>query len=320
MHLCYPQCPNPEGAPAPEFSPERAPASLSIPERANVPEFSPERAPASLSIPERANVPEFSPERAPASLSIPEKANVPEFSPERAPVSPTSPERAPVSKSNPKRNSVPKSSPLVTISVVGSLRVCQSPSVYWLEDSLSPPPASESRTPPQPIGSTMAASSLISAVTWQSLQLCLGLASTILHLGTPLLRLRLVPLAPSGSDRLLHPFSSTFVLCYSGSTVAPRIHTSTIGQPFLLHGSSLCQLHRGPSSWLWPGSRLDSPVASPSCRLPGSSVWSTLVAPWLLPPSFPAWTLFVVLLSGVRPPHEPPLRFPLSPPSVFSTE
>ncbi|KAL0172856.1 hypothetical protein M9458_033167, partial [Cirrhinus mrigala] len=37
-----------------------------------------------------------------------------------------------------------------TICVVGSPRVCQSPSASWLEDTSSLPPASESRTPPRP--------------------------------------------------------------------------------------------------------------------------------------------------------------------------
>ncbi|KAL0186787.1 hypothetical protein M9458_018457, partial [Cirrhinus mrigala] len=56
--------------------------------------------------------------------------------------------------------------------------------------------------------------------------------------------------------------------------------------PFLLHGTSLCRLHRGSSSWLWPGSHKS-----------------------LLPLS-PPWTLFFVLLPDVRPFPEPPSKFP----------
>ncbi|KAL0154071.1 hypothetical protein M9458_050624, partial [Cirrhinus mrigala] len=43
----------------------------------------------------------------------------------------------------------PSAHPQPTISVVGSLQVCQSPSVSWLEDPSSPPPASESQTLPR---------------------------------------------------------------------------------------------------------------------------------------------------------------------------
>ncbi|KAL0183551.1 hypothetical protein M9458_019247 [Cirrhinus mrigala] len=44
----------------------------------------------------------------------------------------------------------PAAHPQSTICAVGSLRVCQSPSASWLEDPSSPPPASESWTPPRP--------------------------------------------------------------------------------------------------------------------------------------------------------------------------
>ncbi|KAL0173835.1 hypothetical protein M9458_029803, partial [Cirrhinus mrigala] len=40
--------------------------------------------------------------------------------------------------------------------------------------------------------------------------------------------------------------------------------------PFLLHGSFLRWLHRRPSSWLWPGSRLAPPAPSPAFCLPDS--------------------------------------------------
>ncbi|KAL0158486.1 hypothetical protein M9458_046562, partial [Cirrhinus mrigala] len=41
--------------------------------------------------------------------------------------------------------------PQLAICAVESPRVCQSPSVSWLEDPLFLPPASESRTPPWPV-------------------------------------------------------------------------------------------------------------------------------------------------------------------------
>ncbi|KAL0177314.1 hypothetical protein M9458_026208, partial [Cirrhinus mrigala] len=44
----------------------------------------------------------------------------------------------------------PSAHPQPTICAVGSPQVCQSPSVSWLEDPSSPPPASESWTPPRP--------------------------------------------------------------------------------------------------------------------------------------------------------------------------
>ncbi|KAL0173702.1 hypothetical protein M9458_029670, partial [Cirrhinus mrigala] len=44
----------------------------------------------------------------------------------------------------------PIAHPQSTICAVGSPRVCQSPSASWLEDPSSPPPASESWTPPRP--------------------------------------------------------------------------------------------------------------------------------------------------------------------------
>ncbi len=57
----------------------------------------------------------------------------------------------------------PSAHPQPTISGVLSPRVCQSPSVSWLDDTLSPPPASESLTLPWPSGK-----SLLSTVARQS--------------------------------------------------------------------------------------------------------------------------------------------------------
>ncbi|KAL0173502.1 hypothetical protein M9458_029470, partial [Cirrhinus mrigala] len=44
----------------------------------------------------------------------------------------------------------PTAHPQPTICAMSSLRVCQFPSVLWLQDPSSPPPASKSWTPPRP--------------------------------------------------------------------------------------------------------------------------------------------------------------------------
>ncbi|KAL0171946.1 hypothetical protein M9458_032257, partial [Cirrhinus mrigala] len=99
----------------------------------------------------------------------------------------------------------PSTHPQPTICVVESTQVCQSPSMSWLEDPLSPAPASESWTPPWPIDPAASQRLLAPAsLPWpisppalpapSSLQLRLGQLSTICRLGT-LLRLHLVPLS-----------------------------------------------------------------------------------------------------------------------------
>ncbi|KAL0159454.1 hypothetical protein M9458_043179, partial [Cirrhinus mrigala] len=161
-----------------------------------------------------------------------------------------------------------------------------------------------------------------------------------LGLSTPLLRLHLIPL----TLRLHQAPSSpgfTLDLCRSGSTAAFRIHPFVLPRPsgsssspwligfpsppqapppppsppspFLLHGSSICWLHRGSPTRLWPGSHLAPTAPSPSSRLPDPP-WFLLFPPWLLSPSSSPWTLFVVLLPGVC----PPLKFPPVPSYVVS--
>ncbi|KAL0176965.1 hypothetical protein M9458_029295, partial [Cirrhinus mrigala] len=56
----------------------------------------------------------------------------------------------PVSATPPLSPDSPTAHPQPTICAVGSPRVCQFPSASWLEDPSSPPPASESWTPPRP--------------------------------------------------------------------------------------------------------------------------------------------------------------------------
>ncbi len=96
-----------------------------------------------------------------------------------------------------------------------------------------------------------------------------GLPDLRLHLSRQSLRLHLGP-----PDPLLHPGSSALCRHLGLHLHLLRRHWSApwSRRPFLLHGSSLRRLHRGPPSWLWPGSRLAPPAPSPSCLRPGSSL------------------------------------------------
>ncbi|KAI2666535.1 Chromatin-remodeling ATPase INO80 [Labeo rohita] len=117
----------------------------------------------------------------------------------------------------------PSAHPQPTISAVGSLQVCQSPSVSWLEDPSSPPPASESQTPPRssdpaapprlsapssppsPVGPPASPGSLVPpAPPW--LVRCPAFTSGLRSSGSA------STLHPTGSVGLLPPSSSTFVL------------------------------------------------------------------------------------------------------------
>ncbi len=197
-------------------------------------------------------------------------------------------------------------------------------SIWMLEDPLSPPPAFESQTPPQPVDPAAPPwllvvepwSTVVSSPPWPSSPLALpgslGLSSTIRRLGTPLLRLRLCQAPPSlrlhlssrshlfrlgPPDPLHHPGSSALRLCLG--LLLRHWSAPWSRQPFLHHGSSLCRLHRGLPSWLWPaGSSCSKSLRSPP------SIWSALAPPW---------TLFAVLHPGVCPPPEPPPGIPSLP-------
>ncbi len=145
-------------------------------------------------------------------------------------------------------------------------------------------------------------------------------------------------LCPTGSVGLLPPASSTMVL----SRQSPRLHPGPpdplhppgslalrlrLGllhhlprrhwsapwnrRPFLLHGSSLRQLHRGPPLWLWlwPGSSLTPPAPNSSCLLPGSSLLRHPHGLCLPGPS----------QMSVPPEPPPKYRTPSSPCSFYST-
>ncbi|KAL0159608.1 hypothetical protein M9458_043333, partial [Cirrhinus mrigala] len=107
-------------------------------------------------------------------------------------------------------------------------------------------------------GYTMAPSSLLSPL----------LLLSILRLGTPLLWLHLVPLAPSGSSISPAPLWSISHLFHLGSLDPPRHRDSSV----LCLGLG----HHGSSSWLWPGSYLSivstqDSVLRPPPRCPSSS-------------------------------------------------
>ncbi|KAL0151939.1 hypothetical protein M9458_052746, partial [Cirrhinus mrigala] len=124
------------------------------------------------------------------------------------------------------------------------------------------------------------------------------------------------PLQTSGSPpRLPEPWALPWP---SGSSVSPWI----IGSP---------SPPRAPPPLVGP---LESSALPPPWLLPPSAPpWATIMAaawvssgsscsgslrspPWLLPPSTSSWTLFVVLLSGVCPPPEPPPTLTLLLPSL----
>ncbi len=156
---------------------------------------------------------------------------VPTSSPERAPVPEFRPESPEAHKCLPPTRSClllrcrlvcPSARPQPTISTVGAPRDCHPPASLWREYPLTPPPASKLRTPPRSDEPSAAPWLLApSSPPWPgsplappgSLRLRLGLASIIRCLGTPLLRLRLVPSslrlrqAPSSPQLLLSPLS-----------------------------------------------------------------------------------------------------------------
>ncbi|KAI2660085.1 RNA-binding protein Hfq [Labeo rohita] len=104
----------------------------------------------------------------------------------------------------------------------------------WLEDPLSPPPASESRTPPRPIDPVATLWLLVStSPPWSGSRL--ASPGSLVPLDLPwAVAVHPAPRdftppalpRPSGSVRLLHPSGSTLVLCRSSSTAASRIHAS----------------------------------------------------------------------------------------------
>ncbi|KAI2646012.1 Obscurin [Labeo rohita] len=129
--------------------------------------------------------------------------------------------------------------PQLTICAVGSPRVCQSPSVSWLEDPSSSPPASESWTPPwpsDPAAPPRLSAPSISTVARQSTS-CTGLhrpSGSALVSRRPTFASGLYSsgcassLRPSGSVDLLPPTGTASVLCRSGPAADLRISVSAL--------------------------------------------------------------------------------------------
>ncbi len=161
-----------------------------------------------------------------------------------------------------------------TLSLVGlsahhlCAAICQSPSASWLEDPWSPPPASESRTPPRHVDP----------------------AAPISHYGSylPHLHCRPVSRAPSslGSTLVCRRPSAASGLHSSGSVrlLVNLVHRLTVSasgssstcfawsrQPFF-HHFFLAWLLCGPLLFLGSGSHLAPPAPSPFCLFPGSSL------------------------------------------------
>ncbi len=146
-----------------------------------------------------------------------------------------------------------------------------------------------------------------------SLQLHLGPQSLRLRRGSPDLHLRLGRQSPRlhpGPPDPLHPPGSLALRLRFGllhHLLRRRWSAPWSRRQSLLHGSSLRRLHRGPSSWLWPGSSCAPPAPGPSCLFPGSSLLRHL--PGLCQPAPPgcsssSWASALV-----------PTRFP--PPLLF---
>ncbi|KAI2650157.1 Transcription elongation regulator 1 [Labeo rohita] len=231
----------------------------------------------------------------------------------------------------------PSAHPQPTICAVGS--------PPWLEDPLSPSPASESQTPPRPIDPAASqrllapssppwpisppsspGSPIPPALPWLVVNHPAPQDSTSLAPPCPSISPALssssLPSRPSGSlppprspepsAPSSHPGSSALRLC-----LRLLLHLLCClrsapwsRQPYLHYGSFLRRIHHWSRSWSQPGSHL--------------------APPWLLPPSGPPWLqLFppsvvstlesAILLPGVRPPPVPPPKFLSVPPFVVPT-
>ncbi|KAI2665786.1 Accumulation-associated protein [Labeo rohita] len=227
--------------------------------------------------------------------------------------------------------------PQLTICAVGSPRVCQSPSVSWLEDPSSLPPASESWTPPRP--SDPAAPLRLSAPS-----------PPPSPVGPPAPPGSIVPPAPPWS--VVAPPSP---LDYTPPaaprrSVPPALWTSSLPRaqprssvaPAPPRTSGSPPPSWSPEPWVppWPSGSSVSPrtigFPSPPRALPppapppsvGPRESSAFPPPWLLPPSAPPWGSIMAavwvspgsscsspLLSPpcLLPPSSPPWNIPSSP-------
>ncbi|KAI2645048.1 Titin [Labeo rohita] len=183
-----------------------------------------------------------------------------------------------------------------TICAVGSLQVCQSPSVSWLEEPSSAPPASESWTPPRP--SNPAAPPHLSSPS-----------SPPSPVGPPAPPGSIIPPAPPWSVVAPpSPLDST-PPAVPRHSVPPALWTSSLPRaqprssvaPALLRTSG--SPPRSPEPWAPPGpsgssvsprtiGSLSLPRALPPPAPPpsvGPMESPAFPPPWLLPPSAPPW-------------------------------
>ncbi|KAL0151228.1 hypothetical protein M9458_053419, partial [Cirrhinus mrigala] len=199
---------------------------------------------------------------------------MPEFSPEGAPLPELSPD--------------PSAHPQSSICAVGSPLVCQSPSALQLEDPLSPPPASESRTLPRPVEPAAPSWLLVpSFPPWPG-----------------------SPLAPPGSLIPLAPPWAVYInpSPWDSTPQAPpslRLHLGPLSQR-VHHGLPDPHLRIGCRRHLFHLFLLDSPRHPGSlalclgfhllcCRWSAPLETSALPPPWLLPLSAPPWVVIMAM-------------------------
>ncbi|KAI2668055.1 Opioid growth factor receptor [Labeo rohita] len=231
----------------------------------------------------------------------------------------------------------PSAHPQLTICAVGLPQVCQSPSVLWLEDPSSAPPASESWTPPRP--SDPAAPPRLSAPS-----------SPPSPVGPPAPPGSIIPPAPPWSVVAPpSPLDSTPPAAPRHS-IPPALWTSSLPRaqprssvaPAPPRTSGSPPPPRSPEPWAPPGPSGSSvlpriigspspPRALPPPALPpsvGPMESPAFPPPWLLPPSAPPWGSIMAavwvspgsscsspLLSPpwLLPPSSPPWNIPSSP-------
>ncbi|KAI2644811.1 Filamentous hemagglutinin [Labeo rohita] len=197
----------------------------------------------------------------------------------------------------------PATHPQPIICVVDSPRFCQFPSASWLEDPSSPPPASESWTPPRPFDP--AAPLRLSAPSSPSLPVDPPAPpGSIIPPAPPWLVV--VPPSPQDSTPSATPRRSV-PPAPLGSSLPPVLPQSAVA-PGPLRPSGSPPPPRLPEPWAPPwtfGSSVSpwifgSPSRAPPPPAPPPSVGLmeslAIPPPWLLPPSAPPWTIFMAAI------------------------
>ncbi len=157
---------------------------------------------------------------------------------------------------------IPSARPQPPICTVRAPRDCHPPASPGLEYPSPPPPLAAPRrsVQPAPLGSFLPSAPHGSWVTPALPRIS----------GSP-------PQSPEPSAPPWPPGSSASAWLVGSPPQAPPPPAppplvGPLESPSLLHVSSLCRLHRGPSSWLWPGACCAPPALGPSCLIPGSSL------------------------------------------------